>query len=150
LEAEANGVAGDRGLEAWLALGRDPKMQESVNRWLGHGWLDTPYRVTARPLVYADEPKVEVGPRDLQFEDVSTGVRLGHPDLGFGISQVLPVLVNAAAEPGLLRQTIGRVIAIEQPELHLHPAMQAELCESSGEFARQPRTENPAKKVCHA
>lgn len=128
LEAEASGAAGDRGLAAWLALGRHPKMQESVNRWLGPGWLDTPYRLTARPLVYADEPTVEVGPRDLQFEDVSTGVRLGHPDLGFGISQVLPVLVDAASEgEQTLKKFIRRVIAVEQPELHLHPAMQAAL-----------------------
>jgi len=41
-------------------------------------------------------------------------------DVGTGISQLLPVVVNALA----LRQ---HLIAIEQPELHLHPALQAEL-----------------------
>ena len=36
-------------------------------------------------------------------------------DMGFGVSQVLPVLVAViAAEP-------GRLVYIEQPELHLHP-----------------------------
>ena len=37
-----------------------------------------------------------------------------------GISQLLPVLVNAAGAK-------ERLIAVEQPELHLHPALQAEL-----------------------
>lgn len=42
-------------------------------------------------------------------------------DVGFGVSQVLPVVVQAFyAEP---RSTV----LIEQPELHLHPAVQADL-----------------------
>ncbi|KAJ0337185.1 hypothetical protein COL154_014317 [Colletotrichum chrysophilum] len=41
-------------------------------------------------------------------------------DVGFGISQVLPVLALAHANQ-------GKLIAIEQPEIHLHPALQAEL-----------------------
>jgi len=41
-------------------------------------------------------------------------------DVGFGISQVLPVLTLAYANQ-------GELIAIEQPEIHLHPALQAEL-----------------------
>lgn len=42
-------------------------------------------------------------------------------DVGFGVSQVLPVLVALlAAEP-------GRLVYIEQPELHLHPRAQQAL-----------------------
>jgi predicted ATPase len=45
---------------------------------------------------------------------------VSHRDVGIGVSQVLPVLVQAyAANHGL--------IAMEQPEIHLHPALQAEL-----------------------
>jgi predicted ATPase len=39
-------------------------------------------------------------------------------DVGFGISQVLPVLVGLAAA------TPGQMVLIEQPELHLHPRAQ--------------------------
>lgn len=48
------------------------------------------------------------------------GLRLNRKDVGAGISQVLPVVISATA---------GRrsLLAIEQPELHLHPALQAEL-----------------------
>ena len=42
-------------------------------------------------------------------------------DVGFGVSQVLPVLVAViAAEP-------GRLVYLEQPELHLHPRAQVAL-----------------------
>ena len=43
------------------------------------------------------------------------------PDVGVGISQILPVVV-AALDPGRPGTT-----AIEQPELHLHPRIQVEL-----------------------
>lgn len=45
---------------------------------------------------------------------------VSHRDIGIGISQVLPVLVNAYASKNSL-------VTIEQPELHLHPGLQAEL-----------------------
>lgn len=42
-------------------------------------------------------------------------------DVGFGVSQVLPVLVS------LLAAVKGQLVYIEQPELHLHPRAQVEL-----------------------
>jgi hypothetical protein len=45
-------------------------------------------------------------------------------DVGFGISQVLPVLVQAHLSP---KQSIT---IIEQPEIHLHPKMQAWLTDA--------------------
>lgn len=43
-------------------------------------------------------------------------------DVGVGISQVLPVLVNAYSKE-------NNVATIEQPELHLHPKLQSELAD---------------------
>jgi hypothetical protein len=45
------------------------------------------------------------------------------PDIGFGISQVLPVLVLCYYVPR------GSTVLLEQPELHLHPAVQAGLAD---------------------
>lgn len=45
------------------------------------------------------------------------------PDVGFGISQILPVITELFCVP---RKS---VIIIEQPELHLHPSAQAELAD---------------------
>lgn len=52
-------------------------------------------------------------------------------DVGFGVSQVLPVLVALiAAEP-------GRLVYIEQPELHLHPNAQVALAQVLADAAKR-------------
>ncbi|MCK5034687.1 MAG: DUF3696 domain-containing protein [Candidatus Sabulitectum sp.] len=46
------------------------------------------------------------------------------PDVGFGISQVLPVLVQCFYAPP------GSIIIMEQPEIHLHPSAQSALADA--------------------
>lgn len=58
--------------------------------------------------------------RELVLTDLRTNTRVNHRDVGIGISQVLPVLVNALGSK-------NKLLTIEQPELHLHPSLQAEL-----------------------
>jgi len=45
------------------------------------------------------------------------------PDVGFGVSQILPVLANCALLPE------GSTLLLEQPEIHLHPFAQAALAD---------------------
>lgn len=45
------------------------------------------------------------------------------PDVGFGISQVLPVLIQCYYAPP------GSIIIMEQPEIHLHPSAQSALAD---------------------
>ena len=52
-------------------------------------------------------------------------------DVGFGVSQVLPVLV------ALLVAEKGQLVYIEQPELHLHPRAQYELARVIAETAER-------------
>jgi len=58
--------------------------------------------------------------QELVLIDRRTDTQVSHRDVGIGVSQVLPVLVSAYAEK-------EKIITIEQPEIHLHPALQAEL-----------------------
>ncbi|MDE2692337.1 MAG: DUF3696 domain-containing protein [Acidobacteriota bacterium] len=57
---------------------------------------------------------------ELSLIDKRSVTPVSHRDVGIGVSQLLPVLVAAFASS-------DKWIAIEQPEIHLHPALQAEL-----------------------
>lgn len=59
---------------------------------------------------------------ELTLMDKRTSTFVSHRDIGIGVSQLLPVLVKAYAKQ-------DSVVAIEQPEIHLHPALQAELAD---------------------
>ena len=65
----------------------------------------------------------KVGPRYYEFwthhRDSALSANLA--DTGFGASQVLPVIVSLYSSPP------GSTLLYEQPEIHLHPAGQAEL-----------------------
>jgi len=71
--------------------------------------------------------------RELVLLDQRTNVVVTHRDVGIGISQVLPVLVMAYGSR-------GKLLAMEQPEIHLHPALQAELGDVFVESALGDRT----------
>lgn len=58
--------------------------------------------------------------RELALVDTAAGVDMAPADVGVGVSQMIPVLAMA------LSPTV-KFSAIEQPELHLHPAMQVKL-----------------------
>lgn len=50
-----------------------------------------------------------------------TGLEVALKDVGFGISQLLPVLIQGLTSPP------GTILILEQPEIHLHPRAQADL-----------------------
>ena len=62
------------------------------------------------------------------LKDLHNDVELTMRDVGVGLSQLLPILVESLRDhefwvPGL------HLVAIEQPELHLHPALQVRLAD---------------------
>ena len=65
-----------------------------------------------------------------EFRDIIHNIKvkqnmlsLDIPDVGFGVSQLLPILVEG------MMSSENSTIIMEQPEIHLHPKMQAELAE---------------------
>lgn len=111
---------------------RGDESASSVNRWLrDHLFLDKGYQLSvdvdrvAHGAHLGDTPPLSgFGPGNsathlarLVLVD-SNGRRYSFHEVGSGIGYLLPVLAGAAQ---------GGVQCIEQPELHLHPAMQAAL-----------------------
>jgi hypothetical protein len=69
----------------------------------------------------ADFKKLEVRSRLRLLTDESE-IEVTPADIGIGISQVLPIVIGAMA-PGY------SILSVEQPELHIHPAIQCKLAD---------------------
>ncbi len=66
---------------------------------------------------------VNTGPLiSLQLTDLRNGVTVTPKDVGFGIGQVLPIIFEAVISK-------KSHICVEQPEIHLHPRLQANLAD---------------------
>ncbi len=81
---------------------------EATNEWLEIMGLPAVHPAVLRQSLY----ELRVGKIDVAL-----------PDVGFGVSQVLPIVVEA------LRCGRGDTIILEQPEIHLHPKVQAALAD---------------------
>ena len=71
----------------------------------------------------------EGDPFQLQVKIAGSGINL--VDVGYGVSQVLPIIVDAIREPQ------ESTFLLQQPEVHLHPRAQAELGSFLGILAKQ-------------
>ena len=96
-------------------LFEDKELVEQIDRDLER--LGVKYKLEVPKLQYEDAgPSNIFSLRLVDKAKVDVSLR----DVGFGISQVLPVVVQS-------RLSEKKMLLIEQPEIHLHPAHQAEL-----------------------
>lgn len=93
---------------------------ESVNEWMDQ--LEIPYALDAVPVKTSGPANLVGDLIALALTDKRSGVSVTPADVGFGISQALPVIVETLSQ----RET---VICVEQPETHLHPRLQARLAD---------------------
>ncbi len=83
-----------------------------INSWMKD--LDIDYRIKKQ-----FEARYNIA--ELKLED-SDKNEISLADVGYGIGQILPIIMVAVMQK-------DRIISIEQPELHLHPRLQANLAD---------------------
>ena len=54
-------------------------------------------------------------------------IKINLKNTGYGVSQVIPIIIQSITARQRVKKEKPRIVIIEQPELHLHPAAQAEL-----------------------
>ena len=75
-------------------------------------------------------------PFQLQVK-VRSGPRANLMDVGYGVSQILPILVDV-----MRPDTRSRTFLLQQPEVHLHPRGQAALASLFVTLGKQPEATN--------
>jgi predicted ATPase len=125
------GKRGERAVHALLASDNSRKKQKAGGEG-GRQWLVERVSGWLKRLGVADELVLERQGRSRHYElmVVRRGQKANIMDVGFGISQVLPMLVLAHFVPR------GTTIVAEQPEIHLHPRAQVGLAELMAEVAQ--------------
>lgn len=103
-------------LRLWLDAKADRELKARLDQF--NNWLENALgvRFAFRPADIHDQVFEFIVMDGADFE-------ANIADVGFGISQILPLLIHAACEGDTT------MIIVEQPELHLHPSAQAELAD---------------------
>lgn len=118
-----------RGTNLAMFLGQDSNELNNFSDW------------TDLHLGFVVNVRKEGGHSSLHLRETATHSEFNLADLGFGFSQLLPVVLHlwkATTNKVQATQRLNRnrltepeipIIAIEQPELHLHPGLQAKVAD---------------------
>lgn len=99
-----------------LLLTQDKETLRDVNHWIKR--LDIPYSFSPEVIgVGAAEEVIW-----LKLTDTRTKTETSLVDIGYGVGQLLPIIVGSIASS-------EKLILIEQPELHLHPRLQSNVAD---------------------
>ncbi|MCY3638028.1 MAG: AAA family ATPase, partial [Chloroflexi bacterium] len=94
------------------------KIKESVNDWFER--LEIPYELD---VIKIGEPSLAGEHITIALTDKRTDTKVTLADVGYGINQILPVIIEGIASQE------GAILCVEQPEIHLHPRLQANIAD---------------------
>ncbi|MDQ1339981.1 MAG: hypothetical protein QG567_1137, partial [Campylobacterota bacterium] len=126
--------------QMWDKLIQSKEMQDRLNIWLSN---EQKLKSTYLVKVYEEDNH-----KNLVFLDTQKQTEVTPRDMGLGISQMLPILISTMGSQ-------STKIYLEQPELHLHPAVQMELMdefirshnENNNEFMMESHSEHMLLRV---
>lgn len=107
-------------------LFRRPELVGRANEWLKR--LDVGYELRVASIGKGASDLFEVRLVDTRR---ASPVEVALSDVGFGVSQLLPFVVQSLAAD-------KQIISIEQPEVHVHPRLQADLGDLLAETIKEP------------
>ena len=112
-------------------LFRRPELVKDTNEWLKR--LDIGYELKVESVGKNSGDLFEVRLIDTRRKGSANEnrVNVALPDVGFGISQLLPFVVQSLVSK-------EQIISIEQPEVHVHPKLQADLGDLLAEAIKEP------------
>jgi predicted ATPase len=96
-----------------VLLSKDKELVKKINKWFKDH--DVGYEIEIQRFKPLSE-----GLFSILLVDTRRKVKVGLSDLGFGISQILPFIAQSFIKE-------SQIIAVEQPEIHVHPKLQADL-----------------------
>ena len=111
-------TVGKRGEYTVDIISYDDQVRNDVNEWFYR--FHIPYKIIDVRNVAANEITGTLSA--MVLEDTRTGTIVTPVDVGFGISQILPVIVEGLAGT-------SHIVCVDQPEVHLHPRLQAEIAD---------------------
>ena len=111
-------TVGKRGEYTVDIISYDYGVLNIVNEWFVR--FDIPYKIIDVRNVADSEFTGTLSA--MVLEDTRTGTIVTPVDVGFGISQILPVIVEGVAGD-------CAIMCVDQPEVHLHPKLQAEIAD---------------------
>lgn len=130
------------GMAAWDAIQNMSDDEFSLlNKFLGEEYLNSGYRFRKKELSYIATAFIKnmtsesfnasiinnykIDTKQWVLWDEKNNIEVKPHDIGVGISQLLPFLIAMIHD--IRSDGIINMVAIEQPELHIHPKMQVEL-----------------------
>ncbi len=126
-------TVGSKGENVPAVIYQDQKrLTKLINDWFLR--FEIPYRIKITDIGNDITGKIV----SMSLEDRASKVVVSPSDVGFGIGQLLPIIVE-----GLVSSY--RIVLVEQPEIHLHPKLQAHIADFLIETAGLAR---PSEKNC--
>ena len=117
---ESTSITGIQGEYSANVLYRNARFRLEVRYWFRKDKFDIPYEINVIPLGNASLSGEYI---TIALTDKRTDTQVTIADVGYGINQLLPVIIEGIASQE------GSIICVEQPEIHLHPRLQANIAD---------------------